>query len=63
MIRVFQCPGLRKHPGVGLVDLSVTERLAPPTLVNRSFKFLSSSAVHGGVVDEISFVFKSSAFR
>ncbi|MHB8370500.1 MAG: hypothetical protein ACYDBP_12590 [Leptospirales bacterium] len=27
MIRVFQSPGLRKDPGVGLTDLFVTERV------------------------------------
>ena len=34
MIRTFQSPGLRKHPGVGLDDLFVTKRLSPLTLVN-----------------------------
>ena len=27
MILIFQCPGLRKHPGVGLNDLLPTERI------------------------------------
>jgi len=34
MIRTFQSGELRKHSPVGLVDLFVTERLTPQTLVN-----------------------------
>jgi hypothetical protein len=34
MIRDFQSFGLRKHPKVSLIDLFVTERLSPQTLVN-----------------------------
>jgi len=40
MIRTFQGPGLRKHPGVSLDDLFMTERFAPQTLVNQACSIL-----------------------
>ncbi len=50
----FQGPGLRKHPGVGL-ELSCNGAGGNPlSLVNPSLSnLLSSSAVHGGVVDKV----------
>ncbi|MCL5954451.1 MAG: hypothetical protein M1509_08100, partial [Nitrospirae bacterium] len=48
----FQSPGLRKHPGVGLVPVANVAGWVPLSLVNPSLSnLLSSSALQGGVVD------------
>ena len=53
MIPAFQCPGLRKHPGVGLTDLlqtsaNASRRYLAPWSTQPVF---TSSGIHAGVVD------------
>ena len=54
VIPSFQCPGLRKHPGVGRNDLLSTSAqniLCP--LVNPTFRLSPpSSGIYAGVVDD-----------
>jgi len=51
MIPTFQCPGLRKHPGVGLDDpLQTSARYRAPWSTQPAY-CLAGSALQGGVVD------------
>ena len=54
MIPSFQCPGLRKHPGVGRNDLlSTSARYGSCPLVNPTFRLSPpSSGIYAGVVDD-----------
>ncbi len=51
MSSAFQCPGLRKHPGVGRGDLLQTERIGYRFPWSTQPVF-TSSALQGGVVDK-----------